>query len=178
MKLITLLLAFQVALAASAQNTAVLVKEAADLEKSMQDPQALARYKEALALDPSNVTLLCKCSEISSRIGSRLIDNPESCSGYFRDAKSYATQALAVDPRSSEANFSMALAISNEATQLGGKEKLEAVRNIKKYADLSIFFDQHNYKAWYILGKWNYAMSSLNFMQKAAVKMFFSGFPP
>ena len=167
-----------IAFTASSQDVPAIMQQAARLEKSMQDEPALAKYKEALKSEPSNVMLLCKCSELCSRIGARLDQDDNRQGEYFKNAKTYATHALQVDPRSSEANFSMALALSNEASRLSGREKIDAVRNIKKFADLSIFFDKNNFKAWYVLGKWNFAISSLNFMERTAIKMFFKSFPP
>lgn len=143
----------------------------------MDDLQAVAKYKEALRLDPSNIYLLCKCSELCSRIGGRLKDDKIKQDDFYTAAKTYASTALRMSPSNSEANFVMALVMGREALRKGGKEKIEAVKEIKKYADLSIRYNAQNYKAWFVLGKWYYEVNNLNYVERTAVKIFYGALP-
>ena len=43
--------------------------------------------------------------------------------------------------------------------------------------DIALKNDQANYKAWHVLGRWNYEISNLSFIEKAAVNIFFGGVP-
>ncbi|MEO7119588.1 MAG: hypothetical protein ABIY62_00750 [Ginsengibacter sp.] len=161
-----------------AQNEKSLIKEAQDFETSMNDVRAIATYKDALKLDPSNVYLLCKCSELCSRIGNRLKDNKAQQDDFYQAAKTYAHTALQVNPQYSDANFVMALVMGTDALRKSGKEKIEAVKDIKKYADISVKYDPLNYKAWFILGKWYYEINNLNYFERTAVKVFYGALPP
>ncbi len=160
------------------QDVTGIIREADGLDSSMHDAQAILKYKEALRIQPSNMYALCKCSELCSRMGGRLKDDKPRQEDYFSAAKTYAGQALEVDSSSSEANFVMALAMGREALRKSGNEKIQAVKDIKKYADLSIKYDRNNYKPWFLLGKWYYEINNLNYFERTAVKIFYGSLPP
>lgn len=161
-----------------AQDISAILKKAELYEKSMNDAQAFSIYKEALKIQPSNIEALCKCSELSTRIAARLKDDKVKQDDYYREAKTYAQNALQVNPFYSDANFVMALVMGREAMKKDGKEKIAAVRDIKKYADLSLKYNPQNYKAWFVLGKWYYEINGLNYFERTAVKLFFGALPP
>ncbi|KAA9034647.1 hypothetical protein FW778_21800 [Ginsengibacter hankyongi] len=161
-----------------AQDISAILKNAEQYETSMNDAQAFNAYQEALKILPSNLEALCKCSELCTRIGARLKEDKVQQDDYYRKAKTYAQTALQVNRFSSDANFVMALAMGREAMKKDGKEKIDAVRDVKKYADLSLKYNPHNYKAWYVLGKWYYEINGLNYFERTAVKLFFGALPP
>ncbi len=159
------------------QNVNDLIRQADQYETVMNDVQAVEKYKEAIKFQPTNVYAICKASEICSRIGARLKTDKPQQTLYFQAAKTYARNALKLNPTASDANFVMALVMGREALEKGGEEKISAVKDIKHYADLSIKYNPQNYKAWYILGKWYYEVSSLNYFERTAVKVFFGALP-
>lgn len=161
-----------------AQDEKSLIKEPQDFETSMNDVQAIAKYKDALKLAPSNVYLLYKCSELCSRIGGRLKDNKVQQNDFYKAARIYALLALQVNPQYSDANFVMALVMEKDAMRKSGKEKIEAVKEIKQYADISVKYDPLNCKAWFVLGKWYYEINKLNYFECLAVKVFYGALPP
>lgn len=160
------------------QDVKNIIKKADSLETSMDDAQAITTYREALKLQPSNIYVLCKCSELCSRIGGRLKEDKSKQDKYYDAARSYASTALQLNPFYSNANFVVALAMGRDAMNKSGKEKIDAVKDIKKYADLAIKYDSRNYKAWYVLGKWYYEINALNYFERTAVKLFFGALPP
>lgn len=160
------------------QNVEEVLRRANQYEAAMNDGLALTKYKEAIKIQPANIYAICKASEICSRIGARLKADKVQQASYFQAAKTYAQTALKLDPASSEANFVMALVMGRDALDKGGEEKIAAVKDIKHYADLSVKYNPQNYKAWYILGKWYYEVSSLNYFERTAVKVFFGALPP
>ena len=179
MKFFLLILFTGAVVLCNGQDVMMVMTEAQKMEDAMQDVEALATYKRALSMDSMNVILLCKCSELSSRIGARIKDDETIQQQYYKAAREYARQALRLNPSLSEANFVMALVMGNQAmTASGGKEKIAAVKALKKYADLAIRFDPQNYKAWFVLGKWYYEISDLNYFELTAVKVFFGALPP
>jgi len=66
-----------------AQDANTLIKEAEQLEASMNDEQAIIKYKEALKLQPGNLYIICKCSELCSRIGGRNKANKKKMTDYI-----------------------------------------------------------------------------------------------
>ena len=149
-----------------AQDVNSYINLAEQYENAMNDEQAILKYHEALKIQPNNIYAVCKASELCSRIGARFKNDKTKQADYFSAAKKYARTALKLDPLNSEANFVMALVMGREAIEKGGKEKIMAVKDVKRFADLSIKYNPQNYKAWYILGKWYYEVSLLNYFEK------------
>jgi tetratricopeptide (TPR) repeat protein len=159
-----------------AQDIAALQKEAERLETTSQE-DAFKKYQEILKIQPINVHALCKSSEMCSSIGHRQTAKASQLS-YYRAARRYAEVALKLNPDNSEANFTMAMAMGRMALISTGRQRVEAVNDIKKYAELAIKADPNNYKAYHVLGKWHYEVSDLSGFERGAAKMLYGGLPP
>jgi len=158
-----------------AQDINALQKEAEQLEPTNQE-EAFRKYQEILKIQPINVMALCKSSELCSSIGHRQPAKASQAS-YYRAARKYAEIALRLSPNNSEANFAMAVAMGRMALISSGKQKIEAVNDIKKYAELAIKADPNNFKAYHVLGKWHYEVSDLSGFERGAAKMLYGGLP-
>ncbi|MDB5201074.1 MAG: hypothetical protein JWQ27_483 [Ferruginibacter sp.] len=176
MKLLGFFLFNLLALMATAQDFTVLVKEADRLEAIPNEKAAFNKFKEALKLQPSNLYTLVKCSELCSRIGNREKEK-KTRDAYYSAAVFYAKTALSLHPLDDEANVVMAIAVGRTVLEKSGKEKISAVKDIKHYADVALKTNALNFKAWHVIGKWNYEVSNLNMMEKAATKVFYGGLP-
>lgn len=159
-----------------AQDAAAIVAEAEKIEAQPDEAAALKKYKEALKLQPTNLKALCKSSELCSRIGQRQ-KVAKTRDDYYTAAKIYAETALKVAPNSSEANTSMAIALGRATLTKSGKEKVTAAKDLKKYVDAAIKANPNNFLSWHVLGRWHYEISNLNAVERAAVKVFYGGFP-
>ncbi|MDX1938229.1 MAG: hypothetical protein SFU21_14000 [Flavihumibacter sp.] len=157
-------------------DIAALLKEAERLEPNNQEA-AFAKYKELIKIKPTHVKALYKCSELCSSIGHRQ-NSKDARIDYYKAAKIYAQTALKIEPKNAEANFAMAVAMGRIALVAGGKEKINAVNDIKKYAELSLLYDSTNFKPYHVLGKWYYEVSSLSNFERSAAKIFYGGLPP
>lgn len=160
----------------AAQDIASIVKEAEKLEEKPDELAALKKYKEALKLHPTHLKALYKSSELCSRIGQRQ-KVAKTRDAYYTAAKIYAETALKVDANSSEANTSMAIALGRSTMTKSGKEKVMAAKDLKKYVDAALKANPSNFLAWHVLGRWHYEISNLNALERAAVKVFYGGFP-
>ena len=154
----------------------IAVKEGYYFEKQFREKEALAKFREANALNPNDLTALYKCSELCSRIGNREVNNTIR-DKYYNSALAFARQAILLHPQSDEANLAMSIAMGRIALTKSGKEKISSVKDIKIYAEKAIAINNSNYKAWHVIGKWYYEVSNLNFFEKTAVKMFYGGLP-
>lgn len=159
-----------------AQDISTLLKAADQLERVPNERAALLKLKEVLHLQPSNIVVLNKCSELCSRIGKRQ-NNEKLRDNYYEAAKTYAIIALKINPVNAEANCVMAIALGRTSLAKSGKEKINNAREIKKYVDVALKYDSNNYKAWHVLGRWHYEISTLNIFERAAVKVLFGGLP-
>ena len=158
------------------QDIPQLLQEAQQLEAGFHEQEAFAKYAAVLKIQPNSLVALCKCSELSSRIGARQPEK-EKKAEYFNAAKSYADAALKVNPNYSDANFVMAFALGRLSLFSSGKQKVVLVKDIKAYADKSVREDPNNFKPYHVLGKWNYEVSNLNFAERSFARMFFGGLP-
>jgi tetratricopeptide (TPR) repeat protein len=159
-----------------AQTADELVEQALQLEKQMKENVALAKYRDAIKIQPDNVPALTGASELCAREGYRQKDADEKTKAY-NDAISYAEQAIKLAPENANANYVMAVAMGRKAMTAGAKEKVAASKEVKKYAELAIKFNPSYAKAYHVLGKWNYEVANLNTFEKAAARMLFGGLP-
>jgi tetratricopeptide (TPR) repeat protein len=160
-----------------AQDVDAMLKEADRLEAAPDEKAALAKYKEVLKINPAQVHALSKSSELCSRIGQRQT-NASIRDDYYTAARIYAQTALRIDSASSEANTSMAIMLGRSTLTKSGKEKVLSAKDLKKYVEMAIKSNPYNFLAWHVLGRWHYEISNLNMIERAAVKVFYGGFPP
>ncbi len=175
-RLLLILLLLTVFTHSKSQDFNALVKEADRLEAVPDEKGAFRVFGEALKLNPLNVYVLTKCSELCSRIGNREKDHA-SRDSYYKAAITYAKIALKHHPESDEAHVAMAIAAGRTALTKSGKEKISTVKDIRQHAEKAIQINPNNFKAWHILGKWNYEVSNLSVIEKAATKVFYGGLP-
>lgn len=161
---------------ATSQDAAALLREAERLEHAFRETDALQKYKEVLRHQPNNLTALCKASDLSSRIGHRQT-NKQVQADHYRAAKAYADAALRANPHSPEANFVMSVAMGRMAMLTGGKEKIQYVNEIRRYAENTLKYDPNNFKAYHVLGKWHYEVSNLNSFERTMARVLFGGLP-
>lgn len=169
-------LLFSSATVTFSQDINAMLKDAERLEALPDEKAAFNKYKIVLKADPNNLYSLCKASELCSRIGNRQAD-VKARDNYYAAAVLYATQALKVNPQSDEANVAMGIAIGRTSLTKSGKAKIAAAKDIKHYAETALKYNPKNFKAWHIIGKWNYEVSNLGFLEKTATKVFYGGIP-
>jgi hypothetical protein len=158
------------------QDIAALQKEAEKLELTSQEA-AFSKYQEILKLSPTNLNALCKSSELCSSIGHRQ-SKKEDKIAYFNAARKYAEIALKLNGNYAEANFAMSVAMGRMALISSGRQKIEAVNDIRKYAEKALKSDPSNFKAYHVLGKWHYEVSALSQVERTAAKILYGGLPP
>lgn len=161
-----------------AQDISALLKEGDRLEHVPDEKASFRKFKEVLKINATNSYALNKCSELCSRIGQRETVNTKLRGEYYLAAKIYAETSLKVDPNNSEANCVMAIALGRSSLSKSGKEKILNAREIKKYVDLAIANDPQNFKAWHVLGRWQFEISNLNGLERSLVKLLYGGLPP
>ncbi|HTS46143.1 MAG TPA: hypothetical protein VMH01_17220 [Puia sp.] len=159
-----------------AQDVNMLFKEAQQYESALRENEAFQKYAEVVRLQPYNLAALCKCSELCNYIGGRQHEKANKAD-YFRAAKTYASAALKINSNSSEANVDMAMAIGRLTLITSGKDKIVSVNDIKYYAEKAIQEDPYNFKAYHVLGKWNYEISNLTFFERTLAKWFYGTVP-
>lgn len=159
-----------------AQDVNALLKKAAAAEAVFQEEEALSYYQQALRLQPRSVTALCHCCDLYCRIGNRLADRDRRVQD-FRSGYQYAQTAYRLDSTNSEVNVMMAFSLGRLTLIQTNKERVETAVAIKRYAERAIRYDPTNYKAYIVLGRWNYEVSKLNFIERAFARWFYGDLP-
>lgn len=167
---------FMIPAGAVCQDAATLLRDADRLEHSFKEADALQKYKDVLRVQPNNLFALCRASDLSSRIGHRQSDKTTQAN-FYRASKNYAEAALKVNPQSAEANFVMSVAMGRMAMLSSGKEKIQYVNEIRRYAETTLKYDPNNFKAYHVLGKWHYEVSNLNSFERTMARLLFGGLP-
>ncbi len=160
----------------SAQDYNAVIKEADMLESLPDEKAALVKFKEALVFQPTSLYALAKCSELYCRVGGRE-KSTKVRDEYYATAQVYAKTALKLYPNSDEANVAMAFSVAKSLMLKSGKEKITAVKDLKSYGEKAVTQNSRNFKAWHVLGKWNYEVSNLNAIERTAVRIFYGGLP-
>ena len=161
----------------SAQDVAILLKEADNYEKQLKEAEALDKYKQVLLIDPANVKALVKAAEMNVSLGNRQADK-NSKRLYYETALSFSNRAFQSDSTNADACYAMAMA-SGKMTDVETENKkiVAYVKDIKRYADKALSLNPNHARANYTLGKWHYEMATLSGLKKAAVKLFYGGLP-
>lgn len=160
-----------------AQTSSSSLEQRADsLYEAYEEKQALDLYQQILEEHPKNFKALWRTSFLYSRIGNRL-KGEDNQKEYYNKAIDYARRALAVDSTHTQSNFVMAVAKGRKALISGARERVAASRAIKKYADRAIKYDSTNAGAWHVLGRWNFKVANLSWIERAAANTLFGGIP-
>ena len=152
------------------------LQEINQLMKAYKDTEALQKCQQVLFTDSLNYEVLCKTSVLHCRIGNRYTDETRK-SDYFAGAKKYAEKALKLKPHAAEANYVMALAISNLATTTDAKARIAATFEIKEYLDHTLKANSKHAGAWHLLGRWHFRVANFNLAEATAANVFFGGVP-
>lgn len=177
MKIIAFALFVFFSIIGRAQDANVLMREATAYEKQFKEPEALDKYKQAVAAGLNNVTVLVKCAELNASIGARQTDKNWKVI-YYNNAQTYARQAYTADSNATDANYAMALAAAKlTETAVENKQIVAYVRDTKLYIDKALAINPAHAKANYLLGKWHFEMVNLSIVKKAAVKVIYGGLP-
>ncbi len=159
------------------QDVGTITREADRLEAIPDEKAAFAKFKEILKIQPTNLNALVKSSELCCRIGGREKVNLKLRDDYFSTAVIYAKTAIKLYPENDEANVAMAIAVGKSILYKSGKEKIAAVKELKAYGDKAVLLNSKNFKAWHVLGKWNYEVSNLSGIERAGAKIMYGGLP-
>ncbi|MBC7830012.1 MAG: hypothetical protein H7122_19860 [Chitinophagaceae bacterium] len=170
------LLLFIIPFKHQAQDIPRLYKDALQFEAKFNDKEALQKYLEILRFQPNNPAAVCKSSELYALLGRRQ-PTKEKQWDYYKLAKSYAEHALRISPNSAEANFVMAFALGRIAIISSGEERMNAVKEIRTYAEKAVQLDPKQYKAYHVLGRWHYEVSDLNSVERWLLKMAYGSLP-
>ncbi len=153
-----------------------VLKEARALSAQNKEAEALAKYKQVLGFEVNNYEALWNCSLLSSRTGKRETEKAKQKELYLI-AKSYAEKALKVNANDVQSNYVMAVAMGRIALISDTREKIAAVRDIKKFAERAVELNPKHAPSLHVLSIWNLEVSELNWVERQVADKFFGGLP-
>ena len=160
----------------TAQGISELEQRADSLYQQFEEKQALDLYNQILEENPDHYEALWRSSFLHSRIGNRF-DDEDDQEEYFNNGIDLAERALEVDSTDTQSNFVMSVAMGRKALISGARERVAASRDIKKYVDRALQYDSTNAGAWHVLGRWNFKIANLSWIERAAANTLFGGIP-
>jgi tetratricopeptide (TPR) repeat protein len=175
-KLYSLFLILLLSLPSWAQTAAEYYQQAKDKIAKLDETGAYPLLLKAIKLDNKNADLLTCTAFYASREGNRQ-KNKELRNAYFEQAKIFIDAAIKITPNDVETNYVLAVVLGRIALVSSSKEKVAVSRHIKEVVDKAIQLNPNHAGSWHALGRWNYEISQLNFVEKAAVNMLFGGLP-
>jgi tetratricopeptide (TPR) repeat protein len=164
---------------AIAQKADEYYREGIELETKFKVEEALEKFELAIKSNPRHGEAFMHASRMLSNIGGRL---PKSARNekqkYYNKAKQYAERALELIPNNPNAHLAniVALGLQSEIA-INPHEKVRDARDIHQAAINILKIDSTFSEAYFVLGKWQYELSGLNWMELMACKIFFGGFP-
>jgi tetratricopeptide (TPR) repeat protein len=177
MKWLLILILLPISYLTTAQDIAVLLKEADNFERQIKEPEALEKYKSVVELNPSNLKALIKASELNASIGGRQTDK-NTKRLYFETSLAFAKKAFDTDPNNADANYAMGMSAGKMTDVETENKKIVAfVKDAKSFNEKALVINPKHAKAAYSIGKWNYEMVNLSGIKKIAVKLFYGGLP-
>jgi tetratricopeptide (TPR) repeat protein len=158
------------------QERSELEQRADSLYEVYEEEQALELYNQILQDKPDDYQALWRTSFLYSRIGNRLEDKDDQ-KRYYNNGIDLAERALQVDSTDTQSNFVMAVAMGRKALISGARDRVSASRDIKKYADRAIQYDSTHAGSWHVLGRWNFKVANLSWLERTAANTLFGGIP-
>ena len=149
------------------------------LEKEFKVEAAWEKFELAIRQNPKNAEALTHASRMVSNIGGRFAKaEREQKLDFYKRARVYAEKAIEIEPSYPEARLAYVIALGLQSEiETNPHEKVRYAQNIHTEATRILQLDSTFAEAYFILGKWQFELSRLNWMELMACRIFFGGFP-
>ena len=148
-----------------------------DIEvQAMHAPEALALYDQAAKADPDDVEILLRISQQCSNLIGQA-KSPAEAMDYGRRSLEEAKRAEALAPDNPKAHLAVAVAYGRLTDFEDNRTKVEYSRYVKAEAEKTLELDPREDFAYHVLGRWNYAVATLNPVLKLIARFVYGGMP-
>jgi tetratricopeptide (TPR) repeat protein len=159
-----------------------LIKQADRLHAEFKPKEGAAELHKVLRLEPSNVEALAKLSRAYIDMGDSI---PESSPEWrerrmreYRQAESYARQAIKADADSTWGYFYVAASLGTMAGLLPVARQIEMAEEIRSATEKAIALDPQNGFAYHIYGVWHRRMAEIGETQRVVASLWYGRAPP
>lgn len=154
---------------------ALTIREGDIAYKTFDNASALASYRRAVEFDSANYEALWKLARAHIDVGTSLAKNEQL--QYYVFSEKLARRCVTLYPDSAEGHFFLAVALGRVALHQGGKRKIQIAKEVKAEAERALQCNPAHDGAMHVLGRWNYELAELNFIERAVAKIVFGGLP-
>jgi len=175
-KLFSVLVILLISCSSYGQTVNEYLQQAKNLIAKLDESSAYPILLKAIKADNKNIEALTKAAYYATREGNRA-KNKEIRNSYFQQSKIFIDAALKINSKDVEANYVLSVVLGRIALVSSSKEKVALSKQIKEVVDKTLKLNPNHAGAWHALGKWNYELSQLSFVEKSAVNILFGGLP-
>jgi len=149
------------------------------LERRFEIERALEKYELAIQKNSNHSNALTHASRMLSNIGGRLPNTDlDRKSAYFEKAKGYAEKSISINPNDPDSRLAYVISLGLQSEiATSPHDKVRYAQIIHREATQILQLDSTYAEAYFVLGKWQYELSRLNWIELIACKLFFGGFP-
>jgi tetratricopeptide (TPR) repeat protein len=150
-----------------------------ELERTFRVTEALEAFESEIKLNPNHTEALTHASRMLSIVAGRLPASEVSeKERLLNKAKSYADKSIEINPNQSQSILAKIIALGMlSEIAASASEKVKDAQIIHQEATKILKIDSSFAEAYFVLGKWQLELSSLNWMELMACKIFYGGFP-
>jgi tetratricopeptide (TPR) repeat protein len=145
-----------------------LINKGDEFYKNWEYKNALIEYLKAYKLNSDNYEVTWKISRSYIDLGDKA--NKKVRETYYEKSIEYAEKAIELMPDGPDGHFWKAAALGKLLKIKGGKTKIELAMDMKKELDLVLQFDPSYDPAYYIYGRLQRGVASLNRVLKSIAK--------
>jgi hypothetical protein len=154
-------------------------QEGLALEKEFKIEAALEKYEQAILQNPENGLAFYHASRMLSNIGGNLpLSKKELKKEKYQKAKAFALTSIQFLPENPHTHLAYTIALGL-LSEISGtpREKIVDAKIIKEEGETIIRLNPTMAEGYFILGKWNFELSKLNWFEQMACQVFFGGLP-
>jgi tetratricopeptide (TPR) repeat protein len=159
---------------ASAQTSSELIAAGNRDYVAMNAASALARYEQAIKMDPSSYEALWRASRSAVDIGSYSNDKQRR-EALFASAEQYARRAVQLNPADAEGHFSLARALGKTALTQSARGRIRFATEIRSQALECLRIDPKHGGCFHVMGMWNAEVMRLNSLTRLIAKNVLGG---
>lgn len=144
--------------------------------KALHAPEALALFQQAEQVDPNDVEIVLRISQQYSNLIA-VAKSPAEAEEYAKRSLEEAKRAVALAPENEKAHLGLAVSYGRLTDFVDNRTKVEYSREVKTEAGRALELDPNDDFGWHVLGRWNYAVATLNPILKLIAKYVYGGMP-
>ncbi len=125
---------------------------------------------------PDDAGVLWRMARTRADVADRT-ESEERRKALFLQSLEESRMAVELDPESSEAVLTKAIAAGRAGMVSGTRQQVELSRQVKELADRAIELDESNDLAYHVRGRWHFEVAGLGFFARNAVRIVYGGLP-